>query len=360
MSGSAPSIPNLLSLRGTRGGPRSRGGRGPRRPGLSDDHAIQGTDDDAAVSRLSAVHLGYLDDPFAQHFVQANAYESQRRLPIINRGTYTRTRALDQLIDSFLSGARPSESDASSQAPERQIISLGAGTDTRIFRLLSRQSGPALIYHELDFPESVRKKSSIVRGNSGLQGIIGHPVIEDCGSWSCRPPVGGEYYCHAIDLRDPLPKDINASPLKGLKLDVPTLLISECCLCYLEPTLAGVVVDWFAARIPSLSAILYEPIQPDDSFGRMMISNLAQRRIRLPTLTTYPTPDHEKRRLLDAGFAEAGALTVREIWDTWFPPSEKERVDGLEGLDELEEWHMLADHYVVAWGWRTESARLQA
>jgi [phosphatase 2A protein]-leucine-carboxy methyltransferase len=245
-------------------------------------------------------------------------------------------------------------------APKRQIISLGAGTDTRVFRLLSRKPAPALIYHELDFPESVRKKTRIVLGNPGLQSIIGHPTIEESGSWSCRPPLGGEYFCHAIDLRDPLPQAIGASPIVGLRLDVPTLLISECCLCYLQPASADAVVNWFAARIPSLSVMLYEPIQPDDSFGRMMVSNLAQRRIRLPTLTSYPTPEHEKQRLLDAGFAEAGALTIRQIWDTWFSLAEKERVDAIEGLDELEEWHMLADHYVVAWGWRTESAKLQA
>lgn len=335
------------------------------------------------MSRLSAVNLGYLDDPFAQHFVQM--HEAPRRLPIINRGkftkvariavplaevdvcaaavgTYTRTRALDRLIDSFLASDEPGEgSGGTTQATEKQIISLGAGTDTRIFRLLTG-SGPsrrALIYHELDFPESVRKKRCVVQASAGLTGILGRPVIGQSESWSCGSPNGAEYYCHATDLRDFSSQSHDSSPLKGLRTDVPTLLISECCLCYLEPAAAGAVVDWFVARITSIAAMLYEPIQPNDSFGKMMVSNLAQRRIRLPTLATYPTTQHEKQRLLDAGFAEAGALTVREIWDRWFTPEEKERVDSIEGLDELEEWHMLADHYVVAWAWRSEAAKLE-
>ncbi len=92
---SAPQIPNLLSLRG---GPRSRGGRGRGRgPSTANpDHAapggsarnrkdlnIQSTDTDAAVSRLSAVSLGYLHDPYASFFVSGTG---TRRLPIINRG----------------------------------------------------------------------------------------------------------------------------------------------------------------------------------------------------------------------------------------------------------------------------------
>lgn len=89
---SAQQIPNLFSLRG---GSRSRGrGRG---QGLRDplnphsevssnrrDNAIQGTDTDAAVSRLSAVNLGYLEDQFAHYFVKGSG---TRRLPIINRGS---------------------------------------------------------------------------------------------------------------------------------------------------------------------------------------------------------------------------------------------------------------------------------
>ena len=95
---SAPHIPNLLNLRG---GPRRGGsdwrGRGRGRGGgdaagqggqfrghrMQKDIDIQGTDTDAAVSRMSAVSLGYLDDAFAAHFVNG---PGTRRMPVINRG----------------------------------------------------------------------------------------------------------------------------------------------------------------------------------------------------------------------------------------------------------------------------------
>ncbi len=88
---SAPSIPNLLSLRGGRGGRggalRSRRGGGPGTTGAHHDSTIQGTDTDAAVSRLSAVDAGYLEDPYAAFFVSRMDGPPQRRFPIINRGT---------------------------------------------------------------------------------------------------------------------------------------------------------------------------------------------------------------------------------------------------------------------------------
>ena len=88
----APSIPNLSTLRGGRGRGRGRGLAslsGPSYRTAEEDRAkndqiVQQTDQDASVSRLSAVEAGYLDDPFAKLFVSSDV---QRRFPIINRGT---------------------------------------------------------------------------------------------------------------------------------------------------------------------------------------------------------------------------------------------------------------------------------
>jgi hypothetical protein len=49
-----------------------------------DDKLIQQTDNDASVSRFSAVKLGYLHDSYAREFVIRD--NTPRRLPIINRG----------------------------------------------------------------------------------------------------------------------------------------------------------------------------------------------------------------------------------------------------------------------------------
>ncbi|KAI1172884.1 leucine carboxyl methyltransferase [Nemania sp. FL0916] len=348
---SAPSIPNLLGLRGSRGGRglrgRSRGRGGPHSSTAASTHdsIIQGTDTDAAMSRISAVDLDYLKDPYAHAFVVARmAGATLRRLPIINRGTYTRTTALDMLIDSFLSATA---------GKQRQIISLGAGTDTRVFRLFPKGGHGKLIYHEVDFPAITDKKFDIVKSSAVLRMVIRTPERTDQAphTWCDQGlPDANQYWCHGVDLRDLSGPDV--AQFQGLQTDIPTLLVSECCLCYLEVTEASSVIKYFTDQIPSLALILYEPIHPEDSFGRQMVSNLAARHIRMPTLKEYTDTTAQMARLRDAGFESACSLTIERIWEHWIPLDEKERVDSLEGLDEVEEWNLLAGHYAISWGWR--------
>ncbi|KAK0745063.1 S-adenosyl-L-methionine-dependent methyltransferase [Apiosordaria backusii] len=362
---SAPSIPNLLSLRGHGSLGRGRGGshRGPSSgPSVSHDTIIQGTDTDAAVSRLSAVELGYLSDPFASYFVTpsppsfhsgpSSIPSTPRRLPIINRGTYTRTTAIDILIDCFLS------STASSGQP-RQIVSLGAGTDTRSFRLFtSPEKHQNIQYHEIDFPVIISKKSTLIRTITALSGILSTPspvpnptTTQSYISQHKEPDTGNSLTLHPLDLRM-FPSSPTSLP--GISSEHPTLLLSECCLCYLPPSCASSLITSFTTNFPSLGLVIYEPILPGDAFGRMMVSNLSARGVTMPTLSVYQTQQDQERRLKEAGFAEGEvrSRTFDGIWDGWVTTREKERVDGLERLDEVEEWKLLAGHYVVVWGWK--------
>ncbi|RSM00992.1 Leucine carboxyl methyltransferase 1 [Fusarium oligoseptatum] len=348
---SAPDIPNLLSsLRSSRGGGRGRGrGRGGHHgpSSVTHDATIQGTDTDASVSRLSAVDLGYLDDPYAQFFVQSVDGPPARRLPIINRGTYTRTISLDTLVDSFLN-----DEDGSSS---KQIVSLGAGTDTRPFS--------AICIKVTAWSVVASRKLRTVQAAPPLRNILTNISNNTKSTWSSQPASGGEYYCHGQDLRNLVPrrvpnqdeesssqqKEQPETTLPGLRSDIPTLLLSECCLCYLSAAQASDALSFFSSQIPSLATIIYEPTHPDDAFGKMMVSNLAARRIQMPTLDKYPTPEAQRTRMRDAGFETVHHMTIENIWETWVSPEEKQRVDFLEGLDEVEEWKLLAAHYIVVW-----------
>ena len=351
---SAPSIPNLLSLRGGttgRGRGRARGGLGRggtpgSGPGPSHDATIQGTDTDAAVSRLSAVELGYLSDPYARLFVQGPV---TRRLPIINRGTYTRTTAIDALVDRFLASTSPDE--------PRQIVSLGAGTDTRCMRLFtSAQHHRNIVYHEIDFPAIMARKQAIISSTPALRTLLSTPEPLSPTTWyshSLIPPNdpnNNTLTLHGLDLRTLTP---STPPLPNLLPTAPTLLLSECCLCYLPPQQASAALAHFTALLPHLALVLYEPILPHDAFGKTMAANLAARGIGMPTLEAYPTAADQERRLREVGFEEVRSRSVDGIWEGWVGEAEKERVDEVEGgLDEVEEWRLLAGHYIVAWGWR--------
>ncbi|RBQ72928.1 hypothetical protein FVER53590_06075 [Fusarium verticillioides] len=358
----APEIPNLLnSLRSARGGRgRGRGRGGHASSAVTHDATIQGTDTDASVSRLNAVDLGYLYDPYAQYFVQSGDGPVARRLPIINRGTYTRTISLDTLIESFLDGDKDSEQGAGL----KQIVSLGAGTDTRPFRLFFSESRAGLVYHELDFEVVTSKKLRTVQATPKLRNILKDATQITEHSWSAKP-TGCQYYCHGQDLRgfsqSKTPKEedetettTNEVSIPGLLTDIPTLLLSECCLCYLTTTEASDVLNFFSSRIPNLGTIIYEPVRPDDAFGKMMVSNLAARRIQMPTLQMYQTPEDQRARMSKAGFEKVYHMTIEDIWQNWVSADEKRRVDSLEGLDEVEEWKLLAAHYIVVWASKGE------
>ncbi|KAF9501363.1 LCM-domain-containing protein [Pleurotus eryngii] len=101
--------------------------RPPREP-ADPDASIRATDSDAALARLSAVQKGYLVDPFVRHLVP-RAHLQPPRPPLINIGTYVRTVCIDKLVDGWL---QKCSIDGRSGC---QILSLGAGSDTRFWRL---------------------------------------------------------------------------------------------------------------------------------------------------------------------------------------------------------------------------------
>lgn len=115
-----------------------------------------------------------------------------------------------------------------------------------------------------------------------------------------------------------------------------------------------------------------------------MVANLAARGIALQTLRQYGSLAAQRERMQKYGFgaggrgahatttqggeevaaaaaAEAatggiGVADVNHLWEKGVPPEEKARVAGLEMVDELEEWELLAAHYCVVWAWRDGEA----
>jgi len=96
-----------------------------------DDHIIRETDNDAALARFSAVRKGYLDDPYIEYLVP-RPHLATPRSPLINIGTYVRTHALDALIHQWIQISERNGQNC-------QIVNLGAGRDTRFWRLAVSQ-----------------------------------------------------------------------------------------------------------------------------------------------------------------------------------------------------------------------------
>lgn len=260
-------------------------------------------------------------------------------------GTYVRTTAIDQLVNKFL------------QLPTRdnqrkQIISLGAGSDTRFFRLISSLSTTApntsFSYHEFDFPQVTSNKISAIckYEHNVLSSHLSNPT------YTTDSLISSNYTITPLDLRTlkpgtPVPSFIDPT--------LPTMCISECCLIYLSPTEADDILKWISTSFSSVGLVIYEPIGGDDAFGKVMIQNLAARGIVLKTLKKYSSLTRQKGRLRILGFDRGqSACDVDFIHDCWISDGERERIDRLEMMDEREEWVLLARHYCVAWGWKED------
>ncbi|CAN6596835.1 leucine carboxyl methyltransferase 1 [Trichomonascus vanleenenianus] len=297
------------------------------------DKIIRDTDLDALSSKYSAQATGYLNDPFLDRIV--DGFRSERgfhriftqKFPLMNRGSYLRIHSIDELIKAFLTHGGC------------QVVSLGAGSDTRPFALLPKY--PSLIYHEVDFKETTIKKCGIIKKNAELSEIIGldpsHSVLS--------PEIHTErYHLHAKDLRNLS----DESTFEGLDKTLETLIVSECCLCYLEPAKSNYVLDWFTSRLRKASLVLYEPIGGNDKFGAVMVENLSKRGISLPSLNLYPDLDSQMTRLREHGFSYVFAKDMHRIHNEWLTEEESERIDQLEFLDEREELYLLLQHYCIA------------
>ena len=273
-------------------------------------------------------------------------------------GTYVRTRIIDKLVDDFLETA-PSQ--------KKQIISLGAGTDTRYFRIISRYAvheKPNFVYHEIDFAENTARKLTAVKRYGELAGCVRVPA-----SYYSGPDAATEtstivdspyYHLHPVDLRTLDQSKEPPCTFRSIDTSLPTVIISECCLVYLTPTAADIVALYFTKHLfppnTPLGMILYEPINPHDPFGKVMVSNLAARGIVLQTLRKYGSLEAQAVRMKAYGFNDSRGADVNKLWIEGVDEKEKERVAALEMIDEVEEWELLAGHYSVIWGWRNAEA----
>jgi [phosphatase 2A protein]-leucine-carboxy methyltransferase len=94
------------------------------------DAGIRSTDGFAAHARVSTLRKGYIQDEFLQFMVPRHK-TLPTHAPLIHIGTYHRSESIDRLVHDFLEAGGRSK---------KQVVSLGAGSDTRFWRLAVREN----------------------------------------------------------------------------------------------------------------------------------------------------------------------------------------------------------------------------
>ncbi|KZO93872.1 leucine carboxyl methyltransferase [Calocera viscosa TUFC12733] len=302
------------------------------------DSATRSTDQDALHARLSASRLGYIPDPWAALFL-SRPQGVQNRPGLINVGTWLRTRSVDLLVEEFIARVEG--------GGKVQVLSVGAGSDTRFWRLATGPLKDRLAkYIEVDFPEITSSKARSIWKHARLKVVLGACKL-DAGGTALHSEV---YHLLPFDLRQP-PAALGA--LLNLDAALPTLLLAECVLPYMPPEAGGALLHWATAglglggeRVP-VGVVLYEMFGLGDAFGGVMRENLAARGVSIPG--TLPSLHALQERFEAAGYTQSSALTLQDIRTHYVPRSETERVATLELIDEYEELDLVLRHYAVAW-----------
>lgn len=195
--------------------------------------------------------------------------------------------------------------------------------------------------------ESTGVLENLFRNNERSSRPI-NPATDQWGWWNAT----SGYIFHPCDLRDfeKRKEEARGAQFTNLRPDLSTVIVSECCLCYMTAEESDAVIKWFSDRIPTLGIILYEPCKPNDAFGQMMSENLASRGLSMPSIKVYDSLDAQCTRLRKAGFDmfQEGA-TIDWLWENWVQGQEHIRLDRILMVDEEEEWKLLAGHYLVCW-----------
>lgn len=224
----------------------------------------------------SAAHrAGLIDDPYGAFFLPPNGHVPARD-PIISRGTYLRIQSIDDRLAGLLA------------AGPLQVLSLGAGFDTRFFKF---QHSPNLRgYAEVDFEEVVSRKRHCIQAH-GLQ-----------------PPA-----LLAADLEVSFAELTLPRILGVLDATVRTLVLAECCLMYLSDAVVGGILTALAAAFPDCELLVFEPVYVGDRFGKTMARNLGERGLSTETFLKYPDVAACLQRIARCGWPTVSARTMLEV-----------------------------------------------
>ncbi|KAH3669132.1 hypothetical protein WICMUC_005096 [Wickerhamomyces mucosus] len=325
---------------------------------------IRSTDHDALSCRYSIASKQYIKDPYISNIVQGFQKflkfdnKSPRRVlsslvktkfPVINRGTYIRIKSIDIIIENFLEKFN---------GRDVRIINLGAGSDTRSFSLAKQHNNLDII--EVDFPDSIKFKKAIILDDKELAESLDIPFHQHSNldefykELSNEGILASRYQLLPFDLRN----STDFGEFLRKLPEKPTLILSECMLCYLSSDEADKLLLAIHRNISQGVFVVYDPLGGDDSFGNVMIDNLKMRNLSLDTLLKYNTLEKYQERFRNIGFQYVKIDNLFNILNNWLAPEDLKRIARLEFLDEIEELKLLLEHYCLClshWGLEFET-----
>ncbi|KAE8250992.1 hypothetical protein A4X13_0g4217 [Tilletia indica] len=317
-----------------------------RQPALSPSPVLPGRAGASSPPPFASPFARPAHDTSSSYSSSSATASATRRPPVLNIGTYLRCTALDRVIGTFLE-----QSGLVSEGEGAHIISVGAGSDSRYWRLHADERLRSRLAHytELDFRDITRAKVRSIQKSPVLSGAFREGESSTSSRVQLDPDDGcltsEQYSLFSCDLRtltatssSPSNQGAPAPPLSsgiceqriqehirkhssGESRRRRTLVLAECVLAYLEPRDADALLNWFASlATPSIPPFSdqQENMQGSDvlllsfdmtvegsgrgdvegggRFGRMMLQNIESRGLPLHGARAYSTPSAYTRR----------------------------------------------------------------
>lgn len=297
------------------------------------DDAVVATNDDAATCKYQAIIKGYYKDPFLDMFLSSKAKSSSsRKAPEINRGYYARSASIAYLVEQFVK-----------VNPSGQIISLGAGYDSLYWRIASHISESQLKFVEIDMGIVTIHKMMAIRRHHELAAQLKSIRYKGEGLHS------ESYHLISFDLRQVDKTSLKNKLIEDCQLDFdkPTLCIAECVLVYMPTQDSSSLIEWFSCNFKNPTILNYEQCNMDDRFGDIMLANMNARHCDLMGVEACKSLESQRERFKVHGLAVVKAWTLSEIYNNFLLPSELDRIEQLEFLDEKELLEQLLQHYCI-------------
>jgi hypothetical protein len=347
---------------------------------------------DALTCKASISALKYVRAPMTEAMCRqvTGKPTPQRRSPIMHRGYFARMEACRVVVNAFMeetaSSTAPSSSSpsSSSSSARRQVLLVGSGYDTLSLSICADNDNVRCF--EVDFPEVVEKKVDILsnggalfcprRGGGSGSGGAGNSsifrsssnssssgsrsdnsgmVFSRAGSGSNSGSSSGSDCVYASeslalvgrDLRDA--SGVVADLLRaGLDPTLPTLVITECVLVYVEQQFVLQLCSALSALLAEAAWMSYDMISPHDAFGKTMQRNLSSAGYSIPGFAQCPDLAAHVDQFVGSGWDACRSCTMLQCYKDLVSATEQERVGKIERFDEFEEWNLLMSHYCLS------------
>lgn len=288
------------------------------------------TNDDASNCKRYAVSKRYWNDDYIQYFVRKIP---DRKTPEINRGYYIRYHAIQTVIDQFLYKTNF----------KCQIVNIGAGFDTLYWNLSSRNQLPKHGLYELDLQPVVEKKLMHIKTKRPLSScLIGEITLD-------KSKLVSNCYCVcSCDITNVLEVDKILTEC-GIDKNIPTLFLAECVFVYISHEHVEKLLNYASEEYSTSVFLDYDPVNLNDRFGEVMKQNLRGRACNL--LGAHSDLDSKVK-----AYKMFSSVKVKLLVDIYseLAQQEKQRVEKLEFLDEVNLLYDLLKHYCISIGYNDQ------